>query len=102
MPITMHDIPRIMFAVLFIGGLIGASLWILRPFLPALIWATMVVVALWPVLLRVQRWLWGRRPLAVMVLTLALLLVFVVPFTLAIGTIVSNAERIPPAKAREF
>ena len=93
-PITIYDIPRTVFAVLFIGGFIVASLWILRPFLPALIWATMIVVAMWPVLLRVQGWLGGRRSFAVIALTVALLLVFVVPFTLAIGTIVANTDRI--------
>jgi predicted PurR-regulated permease PerM len=41
--------------------LIAASLWILRPFLPALIWATMVVVATWPLMLRVQRRFGNRR-----------------------------------------
>ena len=93
-PARPHDIPRTMFAVLFIGGLIAASLWILQPFLPAVIWATMIVVATWPVLLRVQGWLWGRRWLAVTVMTVALLLVFVVPFSLAIGTIVANTDQI--------
>ena len=89
-----QDIPRTMFAVLFIAGLIGASLWILRPFLPALIWAIMIVVASWPALLRVQRWLWGRRWLAVGVMTCILLLVLLIPLSLAIGTIVSNASVI--------
>ena len=32
-------------AVLFIGGLMAASFWILRPFLGALLWSTMIVVA---------------------------------------------------------
>ncbi|HXC67496.1 MAG TPA: AI-2E family transporter YdiK [Nitrospiraceae bacterium] len=92
-PLT-QDIPRTIFAVLFIGGLIAGSLWILRPFLPAVIWATMIVVATWPVLLRVQGWLWGRRWLAVAVMTCLLLLVLVVPLSLAIGTIVANADVI--------
>jgi len=94
MSTSVQDIPRITLAVLFIGGLIVASLWILWPFLPALIWATMIVVAMWPVLLQVQGWLWGRRPLAVIVMTVALLLVFVVPLSLAISTIVANADQI--------
>lgn len=92
-PLT-QDLPRTTFAVLFMGGLIAASLWILLPFLPALIWATMIVVATWPIMVRVQGWLWGRRALAVTVMTIALLLVFVVPFSLAIGTIVANADEI--------
>jgi hypothetical protein len=88
------DLPRTTLAVLFIVGLIAASLWILRPFLPALIWATMVVVATWPIMLRVEQALWGRRSLAVTVMTVAMLLVFVIPFSLAIGTIVANAAEI--------
>lgn len=93
-PARAQDITRTIFAVLFIGGLITSSLWILRPFLPALIWATMIVVASWPVLLHVQRWLWGRRWLAVAVMTCLLLLVLVVPLSLAIGTIISNVDII--------
>ena len=45
-------------------------------------------------MLRVQRRLWHRRWLAVVVMTIALLLVFVAPFWLAIATIAQNFERI--------
>ncbi len=89
-----NDLTRIVLAVIFIGGLIVASLWILKPFLGALLWATMVVVATWPLMLAVQKRLWGRRGLAVAVMTVALLLVLIVPLALAILTIVDNAPRI--------
>jgi predicted PurR-regulated permease PerM len=85
-----HDLVRNVLAVLFIGGLIATSFWILWPFLPATIWATTLVVATWPLMLQVQRRLWNRRPLAVAVMTLALLLVFVAPFWLAAATIAQN------------
>ena len=88
------DLTRTTLAVLFVAGLIAACFWILRPFLPAVIWATTLVVATWPVMLRVQHRLWNRRGLAVAVMTLALLLVFVVPFWLAITTIIDNFDRI--------
>jgi hypothetical protein len=39
------DYPKITLGVIAIGGLILTSLWILRPFLGATIWAAMVVVA---------------------------------------------------------
>lgn len=89
-----NDLARTTFAVLFIGGLIFASFWITRPFLAPLIWATMIVVATWPMMRRVQTRLWGRRGLAVLVMTMGLLLVFVVPLTLAIATIVDHADEI--------
>ena len=89
-----RDLARVTFAVLFIGLLLGTALWILLPFLGPMVWATMVVVASWPIMLQVQRVLRGRRALAVLVMTLLLLLLFVVPLVLAIVTIVSNADRL--------
>ena len=77
--------------MLCLGVLIGASTWVLRPFLPALVWATMLVVATWPIMRRVQTTLGGSRPLAVLVMTLALVVVFAVPLLLAIQTIVDAA-----------
>jgi predicted PurR-regulated permease PerM len=83
-----------MLAVLFVAGMIAASIWILWPFLPAIIWATTLVVATWPLMLQVQRRLWNRRAFAVAVMTVTLLLIFVVPFWLAIATITANFDRI--------
>jgi predicted PurR-regulated permease PerM len=92
---TVHrDITRIVLAVLFIGALIGTSLWILRPFLGAVIWAVTIATASWPLMISIQERLWGRRSLAVAVMTVVLLCFLVVPLWLAIGTIVSNADQI--------
>ena len=88
------DLARTTFAVLFIGALLAAALWVLRPFIGPAIWATMVVVATWPLMLRLQARLWQRRALAVAVMTMLLLLLFVVPLTMAIVTIVGNADRL--------
>jgi len=88
------ELTRILLTVLVIGGLIAASFWILRPFLGALIWAIMIVVATWPLMVGVQRGLGGRRWLAVTVMSVILLLVLVVPLSAAIGTIVSHADDI--------
>ncbi len=89
-----RDLARTIFAVLFIAALLGGSLWVLRPFLGPLVWATMVVVATWPLMLRLQARLWNQRWLAVTAMSLVLLLVFVVPLTLAIVTIVGNADQL--------
>ncbi len=89
-----RDLTRTLLSILFMGVLLGASVWILLPFAGPAIWATMIVVATWPLSQQVQRRLWDKRWLSVTVMGLALLLLFVVPLTLAIGTIVGNADRI--------
>jgi len=89
-----RDLARATLAVLFIAGMIVASFWVLRPFLPAVVWATMIVVATWPLMLRVQSALWGRRGLAVAVMTMVLLLGLIVPLALALTTIVAHSQEI--------
>ena len=89
-----RDLTQLTLAILFIVVLIATSLWIMRPFLPAIIWAITLVIATWPVMRRLQARLWNNRGLATTVMTLALLLVFVLPFWLAIGTIVANSGQI--------
>jgi predicted PurR-regulated permease PerM len=105
------DLAQRTLGVLVIGGLIVTSLWILRPFLPAAVWAITLVIATWPLMRMVQARLWGSRALAVTIMTIVLLLIFVVPFWFAIGTIVTHSDqvlgwtetittlRIPPAPA---
>lgn len=88
------DLGRKLLAAIFLCGLIVASLWILRPFLAAVVWAATIVVATFPVLLWFQARLFKRRWLAVAAMSGVLLLVFAVPLALAIGTIVLNADEI--------
>jgi len=88
------DVTRTTLAVMFISTLIFASFWVVRPFLTAFIWATTIVVATWPLLPGLQKRLWGKRRLAVAVMTLALLLVLVVPLSLAVVTIVERSDEI--------
>ncbi len=89
-----RDIARITLSVLFIGFLISASLWVLGPFLAALVWATMIVVATWPMMLAAEARLGGRRWAAVTVMTAAMLLLVVAPLTYVVLTIVENSETI--------
>jgi predicted PurR-regulated permease PerM len=88
------DLTRSVLAIVALAALIGGSLWVLSPFIPALIWAVTIVVTTWPLMTRVEKLLWGRRGLAVTVMTLALLLLFFVPLTLAIMTVLNNVDTI--------
>ena len=86
------DVTRVLLAVVAIGGLIAATFWVLRPFLPALIWATMIVVATWPLMRTVQARLWGRRGLAVAVMTAAMVVIVVAPIAVSLLVVAEHAE----------
>jgi predicted PurR-regulated permease PerM len=93
-PASPRDLTRIVLSVLGIGLLIAGSLWVLSPFLGALLWATMIVVSTWPLMVGIQARLGGRRGGAVAVMTIVLLLVLFVPLYWAIATLLEQADRI--------
>jgi predicted PurR-regulated permease PerM len=92
-PEAPNDLPRIVLVVLIIGVLIVGSLWTLRPFLGSFIWATTIVVATWPLLLRVQRVTGGHRLVAAALMTGLMLVIFIVPFWLTIGVLLDAAAQ---------
>ncbi|MCH4089639.1 AI-2E family transporter [Acetobacter sp.] len=67
-----------------------AALWILRPFLPAVIWATTIAIALWPMVKRIQPVLRGSRALSILCAAFIALFVFVLPFSLTISTLLRH------------
>lgn len=94
MPGTRIDLTRILLAILFLGGLIAGTVWVLLPFLPALVWAATLVIATWPVMEVIERGFGGRRGPAVAVMLILLLLVIAVPLWLAVSALISNASEI--------
>jgi len=91
--VARRDLTRTLLAVTLLAVLMGASFWILRPFLFATVWAMTIVVATWPLMLAVQARL-RRRALAVTLMSLCMLLVLFVPLLLAIQTVVANTDTI--------
>ena len=89
-----RDLARTMMVLLFIGGLMTASFLVVRPFLPAVVWAATLVIATWPLMRAVQGALGGRRWPAVTVMTIALALVVLVPLSLAVDAVVSHSDQI--------
>jgi predicted PurR-regulated permease PerM len=88
------DLTRTTLAVLFIGILIAACFWVMRPFLSSLLWAAMIVIATWPFFLKLQTRLWGKRWLAVLAMAVLLLLVLIVPICFAVLTILDRTDEI--------
>jgi predicted PurR-regulated permease PerM len=89
-----RDVAHVFFAIVVLALLAGSSAWILRPFVAAGVWATTIVISTWPILLRLQKRLGGRRGLAVAVLCGFLLAVVVLPLVAAVASIASNVDAI--------
>ncbi|CCM94399.1 Putative membrane protein [Klebsiella pneumoniae subsp. pneumoniae ST512-K30BO] len=90
-PHQPRDIPQILLSVLFLALIIISCLWVVQPFILSFAWAGTVVIATWPVLLRLQRVLFGKRLLAVLAMTLLLFLLFVIPIALLVNSLVDNS-----------
>ncbi len=80
--------------VLTIAALLLGTYAVLRPFLPAIVWAGIVVVTTWPIMLRVQRFFGGRRVLAVTSMSAGLFTVVMAPITLLLGTLVTRLPEL--------
>jgi predicted PurR-regulated permease PerM len=99
-PSAKTDLTRTLLLVLAFTAMVGGSLYVLRPFLLPLVWATILVVATWPGFLGLERRLSGRRRFAVGIAATVMLVVIVVPVLLAVVTIAKHADEIA-AFARE-
>src|SRR5918993_1940957 len=102
LPPGSRDVVRIVLGVLLILLLISGALAILSPFLPALIWATMIVVATWPWMLQLQRALGGRRRLAAAAMTALGFVIVIAPLGVATSTVVQQAARLAGIKVAEL
>lgn len=88
------DCTKTTLAVLIILSLVVGCFWVLRPFLTGILWAVITVVATWPLLLRLETLFHGRRWVAVTVMTTALLMVFVLPVSVAVVEIIDRSDNI--------
>ena len=96
-PPPSHDYLRVLTMVVIVGALIACSLWVLKPFLGAIVWAAMIVVATWPLKQDLERHAGGRRWIAVTLMTTAILVLLVVPLVVAVAQFVEHYDDIRAA-----
>ena len=89
---TVSEPVRTALRLLIIGGLLLAVLYILRPFLPSMLWSAFIVIAVWPGLAWLQsRFNWSRAACAL--LLAAALIGFVIgPLLAGIFTLAEHGE----------
>lgn len=73
--------------------LTAGCLLVLRPFVSAILWAAVLTFTTWPLMVRVQGWVRGRRSLAAFLMTALIAMVMVLPFALAGIKLAENVSR---------
>jgi predicted PurR-regulated permease PerM len=82
---------RVVFAIV----LVALGLWTAAGFLPPLIWATILAVALWPLYLKfAKRFMAGPSPAAALVFTVLVALIFMTPVSLALYTVAQQSDML--------
>lgn len=82
----------ILLVILLIGCLM-----VLRPFISALLWAIVLSFSVWPLYRRLLKVLRGRRSLAAALMTLAMILIMLVPFVIVGATLAQNIKELSAA-----
>jgi predicted PurR-regulated permease PerM len=85
-----------------VAALLWGVLAVLRPFLSAIIWAAIIVVATWPIMLHVERLFGGHRGLAVAAMSSGLFVAVVGPVALLLGTLVARLPELRDLGERLF
>lgn len=84
-------------ALLAVGCLL-----ILRPFISAALWAAILCFSTWPLFLRLEQVVGGRRGLAALIATLALAATIAAPFVILGSTLASNLADLTAAAQKIF
>jgi predicted PurR-regulated permease PerM len=85
-PANSRSFTRIATTVLLVLG----CLWVLQPFLAAILFAAAVVISSWPMYLVLLRRMGGRRTLAALTMTLTLTLLVIIPLALVAYNLADN------------
>jgi predicted PurR-regulated permease PerM len=93
-PSHIPELIRTLCAVLLIAALLFGCFWVLRPFIDGMLWGALVVIASWPLMLRVQSRVGGRRWLATAIVLIILTLVIFLPLVMSVVTLIDNSDAL--------
>ena len=92
--LSKKDLTQITISVVFILLLAIGSVWVFMPFVAALLWATIIVISTYDIMLKLQKLLWNKKGLAVTVMVLIILMVILIPIIMVVGAIATNVSQL--------
>lgn len=73
-------------------SIIALTLFIIHKFLPSIVWASIIVIATYPLYTKWHQWFGARDTLAALTFTLLLSLLFLIPLTWLVGILVKESQ----------
>jgi predicted PurR-regulated permease PerM len=83
-----------------LAALLAGCVVVLRPFISALLWAVVLCFSTWPVYRRLLGLLRNRRTLVALIMTIAMILVILMPFVIVGVTMADNVKELTQASRR--
>lgn len=80
--------------------LLGGCLLVLRPFVSALLWAVVLCFSSWPIYRRLLRLVGNRRTVAALLMSLAMVLIILLPFLCVVPKLADNVKELTAAARR--
>lgn len=90
-PNKQMDLSQSILSMIFIISMSVVSFLVLHPFILGFSWASMIVIATWPIMLKIQNLLWGKRFLAVATMIIILLLLFIIPVFFVVNSLIATS-----------
>jgi len=101
--ISIRNAVEIAVYLLLIFGILAWCFQIVAPFIPFLLWGTVIAVALYPAFLKLRDSLGGRNKLAVLIFVLLGLSIIILPAWLLGGSLIESAQQFGKSlEAGEF
>ncbi|AYN24389.1 AI-2E family transporter YdiK [Buchnera aphidicola] len=90
-PKEKMDLSQFILSLIFIIAISATSFLIIQPFILGFSWASMIVIATWPLMLKMQKILGGKRLIAVISMIVTLLLLFIIPIVFLVNSLIKTS-----------
>ncbi|CAL4319621.1 AI-2E family transporter YdiK [Buchnera aphidicola] len=90
-PKETMDLSQFILSLIFIISISITSFLIAQPFILGFSWASMIVIATWPLMLKIQKFLGGKRLIAVISMIVILLLLFIIPIVFLVNSLIKTS-----------
>ncbi|CAL4319489.1 Putative transport protein YdiK [Buchnera aphidicola (Protaphis terricola)] len=90
-PKEKMDLSQFILSLIFIIAISITSFLIIKPFILGFLWASTIVITTWPILLKIQKFLGGKRIIAVISMITILLLFIIIPIVLLINSLITTS-----------